>query len=257
VEIFTRLGAIILSRWFHVLAGITWIGLLYFFNFVQTPAFAQFEPGARNEAFDKLVPRALWWFRWAAALTLLSGVAILGADKRYHDSDFFKSLPGTSILTGMLFAVTMFLNVWLVIWPNQKVVIANARGVLAGREPDPNAAASGRKGLLASRTNTLFSITMVWFMVATSHFYGVSNHFKQTHIRDGMTIVGPGRTNLLTYWGIAIVVWVLIEANALGFLGGTAPGGTRAPLDDHRRTIIAGFVLWALFYVLWEVLFRA
>ena len=71
MEIFTQEGGAFLSRWGHVISGITWIGLLYYFNFVQTPAFAGFEAPARNEAIAKLVPRALWWFRWAAMLTLL------------------------------------------------------------------------------------------------------------------------------------------------------------------------------------------
>jgi uncharacterized membrane protein len=166
-------------------------------------------------------------------------------------------MPGTSILTGAFLGTLMFANVWLVIWPNQKVVIANARNVLGGGDADPNAAGAARRGLLASRTNALFSIPMVWFMVATSHFVGASSHFKLTHVRAGMTIVGPGRSLLLTYWAIVIVIVALLEANALGWLGGTGPGPTRAPLEDHRRTIIGGFVLWAIMYALWEILFRA
>ncbi|HMQ25385.1 MAG TPA: hypothetical protein PKA98_05315, partial [Acidimicrobiales bacterium] len=74
-------GLEMLFRWIHVLAGITWIGLLYFFNFVQVPAYAELSPAARGEAFDKLTWRALWWFRWAAALTFLTGVSILGVQK--------------------------------------------------------------------------------------------------------------------------------------------------------------------------------
>ena len=116
---------------------------------------------------------------------------------------------------------------------------------------------AARRGLLASRTNALFSIPMVWFMVATSHFFGNSTHFKLTHIRDGMTVVGPGRSLLLTYWGIVIVIVALLEVNALGLLGGAGPGPTKVPLEKHRNTIISGFVLWAIFYALWEILFRA
>ena len=256
MEIFTQLGGVILSRWFHVLAGVTWIGLLYYFNFVQVPAFASFDAPARTEATAKLVPRALWWFRWGAALTFLTGIMILGFQEQFK-MNYFKSLPGTSILTGAGIATLMFLNVWLVIWPNQKIVIANAQNVLAGGEADPNAPAAGRRGLLASRTNTLFSIPMLWFMVATSHFVGASTHFKLTHVRDGLTVVGPGRSNLITYWIIVLVLVALIEANALGLLGGTGPGPARAPLEDHKRTLVAGFILWAIFYGLWEIIFRA
>ena len=256
MEIFTQLGGVILSRWFHVLAGVTWIGLLYYFNFVQTPAFAGFEAGSRTEATAKLVPRALWWFRWGAMLTFLTGIMILGFQEQFK-MNYFKSLPGTSILTGAGIATLMFLNVWLVIWPKQKIVIANAQNVLGGGEADPNAPAAARRGLLASRTNTLFSIPMLWFMVATSHFVGASTHFKLTHVRDGLTVVGPGRSNLITYWIIVVVLVAVIEANALGLLGGTGPGPTRAPLEDHKRTIVAGFILWAILYGLWEIIFRA
>ncbi len=78
-----------------------------------------------------------------------------------------------SIATGILLALTMFVNVWLVIWPNQKKVIANARNVQAGGEADPAAAAAGRKAVLASRQNTIFSFTMLMFMVGTAHFFSV------------------------------------------------------------------------------------
>ena len=84
VPIFQRVGGIILSRWAHFLAGITWIGILYYFNFVQVPSFAAFDAGARTEATAKLVPRALWWFRWGAMLTLLSGISILAFQDQFR-----------------------------------------------------------------------------------------------------------------------------------------------------------------------------
>src|SRR6266566_4151140 len=128
LDIFSREGFSYLSRWSHVFVGITWIGLLYFFNFVQVPAYAQMEASARNNAIDKLTSRALWWFRWAAAATLVSGIALLFIDpKELYKSDFMKSAPGVAIYAGILLAVTMFLNVWLVIWPNQKKAIARRR----------------------------------------------------------------------------------------------------------------------------------
>ena len=125
MEIFTQAGGEFLSRWGHYLSGITWIGLLYYFNFVQTPAFAQFEAAPRTEAVAKLVPRALWWFRWGAALTFLTGIMILGFQEQFKMT-YFKSLPGTSILTGAGLATLMFVNVWGIIWPNQKIFIENA-----------------------------------------------------------------------------------------------------------------------------------
>src|SRR5712692_7421918 len=126
LDMFSRNGFAYLSRWAHVFVGITWIGLLYFFNFVQVPAYAEMEPAARNNALDKLTWRALWWFRWAAAATLVSGILLIIFLQEY-ESDYSKSMNGVSIYAGVLLAGTMFLNVWLVIWPNQKIVIANAR----------------------------------------------------------------------------------------------------------------------------------
>jgi uncharacterized membrane protein len=238
MEIFTQEGGAFLSRWGHVLAGITWIGLLYYFNFVQVPSFAEFEAAPRTEAIRKLVPRALWWFRWAAVLTVLTGLSILAFQEQLTEMDYFKTAPGISIATGILLALTMFANVWLVIWPNQRRVIANAEATAAGREADPGAATAGRKALLASRTNTFFSIPMLFFMVATSHF--AAGNFDASENRG-------------IYWLIVIVLWAVLELNGLGVFG-TETGGPRAYLDQHRNTIIAGFVLTAVFYLLWEIL---
>ena len=95
-------GFEVLFRWFHVLGGITWIGLLYFFNFVQVPAYAELSPAARGEAFDKLTWRALWWFRWAAALTFATGIIIQGIQKNFgpNFADYFAAPQGTSIAWG-------------------------------------------------------------------------------------------------------------------------------------------------------------
>src|SRR5262249_45150490 len=106
-------GLQFIARLLHVLSGIAWIGLLYFFNFVQTPSFAELSPGARNEAFDKLTWRALWWFRWAAMSTFFFGLIMLGiysSDSGKNGTTNYLSpthATGASILTGVLFAVTM------------------------------------------------------------------------------------------------------------------------------------------------------
>src|SRR5256885_16092800 len=105
IIIISRFGGAFVSRWLHVIMGITWIGLLYYFNFVQVPAFAQMEAAARNNAIDKLASRALWWFRWAAAATFALGVLILLAqedavgDARLFDGDYWKTASGVSIAT--------------------------------------------------------------------------------------------------------------------------------------------------------------
>jgi Urate oxidase N-terminal len=240
-------GFSFLFRWLHIVIGILWIGLLYYFNFVQVPSFAEMDGGARSNALDKLVPRALWYFRWAAALTLLTGLIILGLlrDPATDDlsfgytTDYWGTLQGTSIVTGAVLGIIMFLNVWLVIWPNQRVVIANARNVAAGGEADPSAAAAGRTALLASRTNALFSIPMVFFMTFTSHF---ADRFDASGGRVAYAIV-------------FIVVVGLLEANALGLIGGAAPGPLRVYLETVPNVIIAGFVLWAVLYFIgWEAL---
>jgi uncharacterized membrane protein len=236
IIIISRTGGAFASRWLHVVAGITWIGLLYYFNFVQVPAFAEMEGAARNNAIDKLASRALWWFRWAAVATVVTGLLILGFQRtgdgssQLSDMDYFKSLSGMSIATGILLALTMFVNVWGIIWRNQKIVIANARNVQAGGEADPAAAGAGRKALLASRMNAIFSLPMLVFMVGTAHF-----PYNQ--------LLPPEGGKRALYWGITLVIWAVLEANALGWIGGTKPGGTNAIYDTHKNALITGFVL--------------
>ena len=252
-------GWSILSRWWHVLAGITWIGLLYFFNFVQTPAFAEMSPGARSEAMDKITWRALWWFRWAAALTFLTGLSLLGVERYFGGGaegtpfdkfpNAFNTGEGLAILTGALLATTMFLNVWLVIWPNQQIVIGSARQVLGGGEADPRAADAGKKGARASRANTFFSIPMVFFMVFAPHF--ADNIFAGAD-----EIVGSAGQRLV-YWIILLATWGFVELNALGKIGGYDSPFNAQVFNDHRRTIIGGLAYWVvLFLIGWEIVLR-
>ena len=239
LDIFSRSGYAYLSRYLHVVVGITWIGLLYYFNFVQVPAFAEMEAAARNNAIDKLASRALWWFRWAAVATVLTGLLILGFQRdltgktQLTSMDYFKSMQGISIATGILLALTMFVNVWGIIWRNQKTVIANARNVQAGGEADPAAAPAGRLAGMASRQNTIFSLPMLIFMVGTAHF-----PYDQ--------ILPPSGSKRATYWIITLVIWALFETNALGWIGGTKPGGTNAIYDTHKNALITGFVYAAV-----------
>ena len=242
MEIFTQEGGAMLSRWGHYLAGVTWIGLLYYFNFVQTPSFAGFDPGARTESVRKLVPRALWWFRYGALLTLLTGIMILGFQDQLSEPDYFKTPSGISISVGILLALIMFANVWMIIWPYQKIFIENAERTAAGQEALPNAAAAARKAACASRTNTLFSIPMLFFMGATSHFAPL--------FADGD---GPEGGTRLTFWLITLVLIVVIEAIALTAPAAGAPQAWH--IDNHRNTIIAGFVFAAVLILLFEVLF--
>jgi uncharacterized membrane protein len=239
LDIFSKGGFAFLSRWSHVVVGITWIGLLYYFNVVQVPAFAEMEAAARNNTIDKLASRALWWFRWAAVATVVSGLLILAFQDQLDDMDYFKSAPGMAIAVGVLLALTMFVNVWGIIWRNQKVVIANARNVQAGGEADPAAAEAGRRALLASRQNTIFSLPMLVFMVGTSHF--------------PYDLVDNSGGKRATYWLIMLVVWLLFELNALGVIGGLKPGGTNVIYDTHQNTLITGFAYAALVIVVYAV----
>ena len=204
VQLFERFGFSGALRWLHVLFGIAWIGLLYYFNFVQVPSFAEMSAAARNEAITKLATRALWWFRWAALGTAIFGILITGATQDYY-KDFFSRANGASIFLGMIIALTMLYNVWMVIWPNQRIVIANAANVLAGGQADPAAAAAGRRAFLASRQNVMFSVPMLWFMVGTSHFY--------TAFSD------PGAGSVWLFLIVALIIVGVLEANALGFIG--------------------------------------
>ena len=240
------------SRMLHVIVGIMWMGLLWFFNMVQTPAYAEMDPAARNNAFDKLTWRALWWFRWAAAATVASGILILlfggfaktGVGSAYS-SFFWKSPSGMVLAIGILFGLTMFLNVWLIIWPNQQTVIANARNVQAGGQPDPAAATAARKGALASRMNTIFSLPLLVFMVGTSHFWASQGFVDQ-----------PSAGRRAAWFIIAFAIWILLELNALGTIGGFGQGGTNVIYDTHQNAIWTGVALIVIFYVLSEILWH-
>ena len=218
-------------RWIHFLAGVTWIGILYYFNFVQTPFFAETEAPVRIGAIQKLLPRALWWFRWGAMVTFLAGILIyLMRLGEMGGSVFFSSPYGVTITLGGLMGTVMFLNVWLVIWPNQQIVMASTNQVASGGQALPAAAGAGRRGALASRTNTVFSIPMLFFMGAASH-YGA-----MVHQSDSRAL----------YWLLVIVIIGAVEANALV---GTQ-GATKKPLDSVSGALWSGFLLTGIFFLL-------
>ncbi|HEX4867177.1 MAG TPA: urate hydroxylase PuuD [Acidimicrobiales bacterium] len=233
----------VLTRGGHILFGITWIGLLYFFNFVQVPSFAELSDGARSEALRKLTFRGLWWFRWAALMTFLFGLLLLMLQGDGDNMDIYLSgVGGTAILTGMLFGTTMFLNVWGIIWRNQKVVIGNAETVAAGGTPNPEAPAAAKRAARASRANTLFSIPMLWYMVFAAH--------------GALWFDGIGGT--VGYWIVVLVLWAFVEASALGLIGGIDSPFNKAAFDKHKNTIAFGFALLViLHFVGWELILAA
>ncbi|MEY4392210.1 MAG: hypothetical protein RLZZ544_919 [Actinomycetota bacterium] len=238
-------------RYLHILAGITWIGLLYYFNLVQVPGLAAYgdEGKARNITITNIASRALWWFRWAAIATLATGLLIVGvlpdymkdflnhaADKPEISAGSAANAKNAAITVGMLLGITMAANVWMVIWKNQKVVLANAANVLNGGEADPNAAGAGRRAMLMSRQNMIFSVSMLFYMVGAAHFYPEA--FSAT----------SGNAN--TFVIIAVVLGAILQLNALGKFGGTAAGNKMLkPYESHKNAIITGVVLWAVLFI--------
>jgi uncharacterized membrane protein len=147
-----------LFRWIHVLTAILWIGLLYYFNFVQMPSMPKI-PDEQKPAISKVIaPAALFWFRWAAAATVLFGLLTAGANGYLGHALTLQS-PTTTIGIGMWLAMIMAANVWFVIWPNQQKVLG-----LVQADADAKKKA-GRIAMLASRTNTMLSIPMLFCMV--------------------------------------------------------------------------------------------
>jgi len=175
-----------LVRWGHLLFGIGWIGMLYYFNFVQGGYFKAATPEGLKDAKAKLAPSALWWFRWGAMFTFITGVILLGY---VHANG---QLNGY-IIVGATLATVMFLNVWLIIWPNQQIVLGLVQG--------GDAAAAGAKAAIASRTNVLFSGPMAFGMLAGPHFIG--------------SAAGYGHPSMSMGGWIVIAIIAALEGNAL------------------------------------------
>ena len=157
------------ARYTHVLFGIMWIGLLWYFNFVQIPNMGKI-PDEQKPAIGKVIaPAALFYFRWAAAFTVISGLLLAGLNGYLHDAMTLSIGSGipkhTAIGIGMWLGLIMAFNVWFVIWPNQK----RALGIV---ECDPELKAkSAKTAMLFSRTNTLLSLPMLLTMVAAQNLY--------------------------------------------------------------------------------------
>jgi uncharacterized membrane protein len=149
-------------RWLHVLSAIMWIGLLWYFNFVQIPSMPKI-PDEQKPAIGKVIaPAALFWFRWAALATVVTGLLLAGIN-RYLVNALSLQSGSVAIGIGMWLGLVMAFNVWFIIWPNQK----KALGIVQVG-PEEKAAAA-RMAMLTSRANTMLSIPMVYFMVAQQH----------------------------------------------------------------------------------------
>ena len=192
----------ILARWGDLLFGMTWIGSLYYFNFIQGGYFKSASPEGLADAKAKLAPEALWWFRWGAMFTFVTGIVLLyGVEKMGQMNSY--------IVIGATLGTFMFLNVWLIIWPNQKIALGMVEG---------DAATAGPKALLASRTNTLFSAPMAFCMLAGGHFGAWGN--LSAHMNA-------------MYAALALVV--LLEINAIV--------GKQGPIASVRGVIVSSLVL--------------
>ena len=197
----------VLFRWGHIVVGIAWIGLLYYFNFVQTEYVKKADPEAKKDVMQKLAPNALWWFRWAAFFTFLTGLYLLYVQER---------MITTALTLGTLMGTIMMLNVWGIIWRNQKIVIGLKEG---------DAVAAGAKAALASRTNTLLSLPMLYFMVSSAHG-GSAAYPKSYLLIDGYLSTG--------FW-IVFVAVLLIEMNAIF--------GKMFPVITSVRSVITSSLL--------------
>ena len=153
-------------RWLHVIAGVTWIGHLYFFNFVNVPLQSALDDSTKPNVNPKLMPRALWWFRWGAMVTFLSGLLLFALNYAYVPGMGFGwpglKAPTTWIMMGMTFGVIMWFNVWFIIWPINK-------GIALKTITGDAVAAKRRTAYLASRTNTYLSGPMLFGMLGAGH----------------------------------------------------------------------------------------
>ena len=230
IALFTEEGIVMILRWIHFFAGVAWIGHLYYFNFVQGAFFAEIEAPVKNVAFSKLVPKALWWFRWGAMGTFLSGVAMLAFSGKDLGSEFMRTSYGIYISIGALMGTLMFLNVWLIIWPKQQILIANANTVIGGGAANPEAPKAAAAALLASRTNVLFSIPLLFFMGACRHL--------SLNIPEGFS---PAAV-----MGVTTVLILALELNAIK--------GKLGPLTTVKGVIHCGLGLLVVLYGLVEVI---
>jgi uncharacterized membrane protein len=222
-----------LFRFAHFLAGVCWIGVLWYFNFIQTPFFATELGGEAKSAMTRgLVPNALWWFRWGAMFTFITGWLLI---LMYIGMDGMALTDGliTRILTGGVMGTIMWYNVWFIIWPAQRdYAIQSAINVSEGKDPVPGTPEKGALAGRASRTNTLFSIPMLFFMGSARHL--------STGFNDG--------TNDMVYWIIALAVILAVELNAV-----IGTGARQKYLASVSGTIHGGLGLLVVLYIVGSV----
>lgn len=215
-------------RYLHTFAGIIWIGHLYYLNFCQGGFMAEVDAPVKSSMQRKMFPKVLWWFRYGALWTFILGVILLLIRGHEQREALMMTSYWVNILTGSAMATIMAANVWFVIWPAQKLVIASAEQVAAGGQAIAEAAPRAAQAAVASRTNVLLSIPMLFFMGAASHWaYGGGD------LNSGSTAV---------YWVLALLLLAGIEFNALK--------GKSGPMTTVKGVIVSGFVLLLVFILL-------
>ena len=169
MNLFDEVWGLFMMRWLHVLSGVMWIGLLWYFNFVQIPNMPKI-PDDQKPAIGKVIaPAALFWFRWAAMGTIATGIILALANGYFIDAVIIgldsEVETHAAIGIGMWLGTIMWFNVWFIIWPNQKKVLG-----MVEADADSKAKAA-RTALLASRTNTMLSIPMLYAMVSAQNIW--------------------------------------------------------------------------------------
>jgi uncharacterized membrane protein len=156
-------------RWLHVLSGVMWIGILWYFNFVQIPNMPNIPADQRPAVTKVIAPAALFWFRWGAMSTIVTGLILAWMNGYIADAIAIGLTSGvakhTAIGIGMWLGTIMWFNVWFIIWPNQKIALGMVEA------DDAAKAAAGRKAMLFSRTNTMLSIPMLYAMVSAQNLF--------------------------------------------------------------------------------------
>ncbi len=224
--LFSLEGFAFILRWFHYFFGVIWIGHLYYFNFTQGAAMAEADAPTKSGITRVLLPKALWWFRWGAMWTMVTGVLMLGLKGHQAGPAIYSTSWGVCILIGGILGLTMWANVWFIIWPHQKVIIASATQVASGGQANPEAAKLAPKAALASRTNVLMSIPMLFFMGAASH----------------LPLVVTPESKLCTLAIVLGILWLVLEGNAIK--------GKMGPMTTPKGVIHSGFGLTAIIYII-------
>lgn len=194
----------LLIRWLHVIAGIAWIGHLYFFNFVNVPLQGALDDAGKKIVNPKLMPRALWWFRWGAMITFLAGLVLFvmtylyAPGSGFGPTSLFSDEEGIThramwIMLGMLLATIMWFNVWFIIWPAQKKM-------LSGKASAEELPALRKRALFVSRANTYLSAPMLFAMLAPAHYGAI----------DTLTLL------IATAIGVGAIFWAIRSSYYVG-----------------------------------------